>query len=436
METIAMSVKEQQRAIVLLRWIEGEIGVHEAADLMGCSERTAWRALSAFRCAGPAGLVHANRGRASPRRLDGATRDRILALAAGRYAGTNDSHLTELLAEREGISVSRASLRCILRAAGLPSPRRRRPPRHRRRRERMPRAGLLLQLDGSRHDWLGGRGPWLTLVGAIDDATGQVTAARFRASEDAEGYLWVLRETIVRQGIPAAAYHDRAGIFRPTNRGRDGEFGLSQVGRAFLELGIVAIAALSPQAKGRIERLWGTFQDRLVAELRLAGVSDLERANAFLPAFLARHNARFAVAPLEPEGAWRALPPDVEVDRACCFKVIRRVSRDHTVSIVGTELQLPPGRGGRGYAGSDIEIHVRLDGHIVAWDGQRLLATAFAPVGPLALRQLGDVRPAPSLEGPARASLYRPPAAHPWRRPGRGVLRRLAAEGLTESPSS
>jgi transposase len=443
METITMSSREQQRAVVLMRWIGGDVDVATAAALMGCSERTSWRLRASYRREGPAGLVHGNRGRPSPRRLDSATRARILELVAGIYAGANDTHLAELLAERESIAISRPSLRRLLRAAGLPSPRRRRPPRHRSRRERMPQAGLLLQLDGSRHDWLEGRGPTMTLLGAIDDATGEVVAARFREEEDTLGYLWLLRETILRHGVPVAVYRDRAGIFEPTaprRRAVGEDLGLSQVGRALAELGVSSIAARSPQAKGRIERLWGTFQDRLVMELRLAGVTDLDGANRLLPPFLARHDRRFGVPAADGHPAWRPLPAGLGVDAFCCLKVRRRVAKDHTIEIAGTVLQLPPGRGGRGYAGSDVEVHVRVDGCIVAFDGPRRLATADAPLGPLRLRTVGDVRPAPSNGEPARAILGRPVADHPWRRPGRGVRRQLQrpgeATGLSGSPSS
>jgi transposase len=442
METITMSPKEQQRAVVLMRWIEGDIDVAAAAALMGCSERSSWRLRASYRREGPAGLVHGNRGRPSPRRLDAATREHVLALVAGIYAGANDSHLAELLAERESIAISRPSLQRLLRGAGLPSPRRRRSPRHRSRRERMPQAGLLLQLDGSRHDWLAGRGPNMTLLGAIDDATGCVTAARFREEEDSLGYLWLLRQTILHHGVPVAVYRDRAGIFEPGTAQRRTvreDLGLSQVGRAFAELGINSIAARSPQAKGRIERLWGTFQDRLVLELRLAGVTDLEGANRLLPSFLARHNGRFSVPPTDEQPAWRPLPSGLGVDAFCCLKVRRHVAKDHTIEIAGTVLQLPPGRGGRGYAGSIVEVHFRVDGRITAFDGPRHLATADAPLGPLRLRTVGEVRPAPSSGVPVRAVLPKPVADHPWRRPGAGVRRRQLmdeATGLSESPSS
>jgi transposase len=186
-ETITMTEKDQQRAHVLTCWIAGELTTPEAIVLLGLSERQAWRLKRRYLAEGPAALVHGNRGRASSHRIAEDVRERVVELAGGRYDGANDCHLTELLAEHEDIALSRSSVRRFRRAAGQPSPRRHRPPRHRSRRERMPQEGLLLQLDGSRHDWLQGRGPWLTLVGAIDDASGRIVAATFRDEEDTAG---------------------------------------------------------------------------------------------------------------------------------------------------------------------------------------------------------------------------------------------------------
>ena len=192
-----MSAREQRRAWVLSRVEAEEIGMAEAARLLDLTERSVRRLRARMAREGPAGLVHGNRGRASPRRLAQATRERILELVETTYFDVNDTHLTELLAEREGIELSRVTLRRLLRGAGRSPQRRRRAPRHRSRRERMPKAGMLLQTDGSRHDWLGDRGPWLTLIGLIDDATGRVTGATFREQEDTAGYLEVLLLSLI-----------------------------------------------------------------------------------------------------------------------------------------------------------------------------------------------------------------------------------------------
>ncbi|MEO5883941.1 MAG: helix-turn-helix domain-containing protein [Candidatus Limnocylindrales bacterium] len=189
-----MTAREQRRIDVLGRWREGAIGVTEASALLGCSERTAWRLLARFRALGVESIVHGNRGRPSPRRLPAPTQRRIVELARTRYRGVNDSHLAELLAEDEAIVIGRSSLQRLLRGAGLGTTRKRRAPRYRSRRERMPQAGLLVQIDGSPHDWLEGRGPKLTLTGAIDDATGVIVGAIFRPTEDGLAYLTILEQ--------------------------------------------------------------------------------------------------------------------------------------------------------------------------------------------------------------------------------------------------
>ncbi len=428
-----MTPREQRRAWILTKVLKGERSMAEAAEILGLSERQLWRLRSAFEHDGPAGLVHGNRGRASPRRLDADLRERVAGLARERYADVNDCHLAELLAEREGLLISRPSLQRILRGAGLPAKRRHRRARHRSRRERMAAAGTLLQLDGSRHAWLEERGPWLTLLGAIDDATGKVVGAVFRVQEDAAGYLELLRDIVTTYGLPGAVYRDRHGIFEaPAERADDGrDTGLpSQVGRALVELGIRSIAAHSPQAKGRIERLWGTFQDRLVVEMRLADISDLAAANAFLPAYLDRHNEHFTVPALSEQSDWLAVPRHINLERVLVLKYRRKVAKDHTVRLDGRVLQLPRAR--YAYSGKTVEVHVRLDGSLVAFDGQRQLALTAAPPEPRQLRTQRR-RAAPSLE-PAEATLpWTPPADHPWRRPGRGV--KLKATRLTESLS-
>jgi len=212
-ETITLTTRENRRFQVLSRVLDGVLRGREAARLLGLSARHLRRLRKRLRHDGPAALAHGNRGRPSPRRFPAELRARILTLARGPYAGVNDHQLTELLAERDGIRVSRSTVQRLLRAAGIGSPRTRRPPRHRRRRERMPQAGLLVQMDGSHHPWLEERGPRLVLHAAIDDATGAVLAGVFRPEEDAHGYFLLLRHLIQRYGVPAAAYTDRHGLF-------------------------------------------------------------------------------------------------------------------------------------------------------------------------------------------------------------------------------
>ncbi len=201
---IVLNRTEQRRVVVLSHLDSGALVNVEAAELLGISKRQLQRLHKAFGEKGVVGLVHGNRDRPAHNAIDAAIASRVLELAREKYKGFNHQHLTEMLAENDGIELSRPTVRRILLEAGISSPRRRRAPKHRRRRGRYPREGMLLQLDASRHDWLEGRGPYLSLVGAIDDATGKVPSACFREQEDAYGYFVVMRETVTKFGIPMA----------------------------------------------------------------------------------------------------------------------------------------------------------------------------------------------------------------------------------------
>lgn len=438
-ETIAVDRRAQHRLHVLNHVLAGALTAAQAAELLELSLRQVRRLLAAYRSDGVAALVHGNRGQPPANRLDQQLRQRVVELASGRYAGVNRAHLAELLAEREGILIAERSLRRVLAEAGLPAVRRRRPSRHRSRRERMPRAGLLLQVDGSRHAWLEERGPMLTLVGAIDDASNVVTGATFREQEDAAGYFEVLTQTAIGYGLPAGLYSDRHGIFwrdrrRPPSLAEQlaGRHSPTQLGRALEEAGIAWIAARSPQAKGRIERLWGTWQDRLLVELRLAGACTLAEANAVLTAFLPRHNARFVVEPADALPAWRPLPPGMQVEALFCFAYPRRVAGDATVRLDGEVLALPPRADGRSWAGRRLVVQERLDGSRWAIADAVAYALTAAPADPVTLRARGGPRdpltsdPAPvaappaspppvTLPAPPSGAPRRPAANHPWR---------------------
>jgi len=265
--------------------------------------------------------------------------------------------------------LGRTTVRRILASAGVTTPRPRRAPVARRRRERMAQEGLLLQADGSRHHWLGPDGPALTLIAMIDDATSRVLGAVFREQEDGNGYLTVLEQIVRTRGIPHARSVDRHGIFQQNQRTPltiaeelAGGRAPTQVGRVLAELGIRHIAAHSPQAKGRVERLWGTLQDRLVADLRLAGVTTLAGANRFLVAYLPQHNARFAVAAADPVPAYLPVPADLTLAHVFCFKQTRIVRADNTISSEGHPIQLLGTPARRSWARAQVEVHERLDG--------------------------------------------------------------------------
>lgn len=429
---VTLNAREQRRLLVLNQLEAGTLTNEQAAELLLLSVRQVRRLRSRYRAQGAAALAHGNRGRSPANALSDEVRRSVIELATTRYRGFNQQHLSEKLTEEHGLQISRPTVHRLLKAAGVPAPRRRRPPKHRRRRDRYPRAGMLLQVDGSRHDWLEGRGPYLTLIGAIDDATGEVTAAEFRLQEDAQGYFVVLRRTIARHGVPLAIYSDRHGIFFKT---KDKELSLeeqllgrpqpTQFGRLLEELHIRQILALSPQAKGRIERLWGTFQDRLTSELRLAAATSIEDANKVLARLLPKHNRAFAIAAAEPEPAWGPSPKQLDV--LFCFKFQRRVATDHTIRFNGRRIDLAPSP--TSYAGRLVEVQGRFDGTIQVYLASQRLALVKPTIDSPSLRlgsrtdfrrlpeYLPPPEPPPTPQLPAPSSQrWRPPANHPWRR--------------------
>jgi len=305
---------------------------------------------------------------------------------------------------------------------------------------------MLLQADGSRHLWLGPSGPSLTLVGGVDDATGTVPWALFREQEDAHGYLLWLWRVSQRVGLPHALYLDRHSIHErhaadPLVLSEqvvgDGDGRTTQFSRALAELGITRILARSPQAKGRIERLWGTFQDRLGSELRLAGARPLAEAQAVLEAFLPAFTARFAVPAAQPESAYRPWPAGLVAETVFCFKYLRVVGSDNTVQLGEHRLQLLPSRERASSARVQVEVHERLDGSVVVYHRGWCVATQPAPATAPQLRarkgarvgaRAGHMAPRPPSTPPGAGSPVaapprgvdgfsgRPAASHPWRR--------------------
>jgi hypothetical protein len=299
---------------------------------------------------------------------------------------------------------------------------------------------MLLQIDGSRHDWLEGRGPWLSLIGAIDDATGKVPYALFREQEDAQGYFLLLRHIVASRGIPMALYHDRHGIFERSKRELEsleeqleGRRKPTQFGRLMEELGITSIPSYSPQARGRIERLWGTFQDRLASELRLAGASTIREANQVLWEFLPRYSQRFSVPAVQPGSAYRRPEEGFIPDEVFCFKYYRRVGPDNVVRFGGHRLQIEPTNGRVSYARARVEVHERMDGSLAVYYQGRLLAARPAPSEASLLRVRNIARVIPGMLDSDEPALpvstakeasqpkplrhTKPSPDHPWRRP-------------------
>jgi transposase len=392
---VTMSQKEFQRVKVIENAAGGRLSVREASRLLQLSERQVQRLKSRYRPDSIAWVQHGNRGRPMPWALPLPQKQLILNLARDKYQGFNDSHLAEKLRSEENLAVSRETVRRILRAAKLASPQKRRPRLYRSRRPPRPRFGMMALTDASRHDWLQGRGPELTLIGFQDDATGQILAAHFQLeAENTLGYLRALHTMIVTHGVPLSLYRDRHSIFQRNDSNWTlaeqlaGRQSPTQLGRALEELGIEQIPAYSPQAKGRIERAWRTCQDRLVSELRLARASTLSQANAVLARFCSDYNQRFARPAAESLRDFRTLPRRFDLDRCLSLHYQRVVSADHTVTLGAQSIALPPLPNLRGYARETVELAHSLNGMLRVYRGDQLLLAL-----PLPLEEHAERRP-------------------------------------------
>ncbi len=364
---ITLTMQDEKRLDVIQRVYRSELTMEQAALVMGVSERQCYRVKARVGKAGAKGVVHGNRGRPCKRKTKEKVVRRVVQLARGKYLGFNDRHLTEKLKEQEQIDLSREKVRRILRAEGIASPRKRRGIKHRSRRERRAGEGMMLQVDGSPHDWLQGRGPPLCLIGAIDDATGKVMGAFFTQAESSWGYFTLFSDTFRQYGLPQSIYSDCHSVFWTDREATIDEQLLNkrpttEVGRGLEELGVTLILAHSPQAKGRIERLWNTFQDRLVSELRLAKAKTMQQAQAVLQRYLPVHNRKFS-KPATAEPAWKKVS-SLLIERALCFKQQRTVAKDNTVTFEGTVFQIPKTSSFRSYANKRIDVHVLLDGAV------------------------------------------------------------------------
>jgi transposase len=380
-EKVELSQRQVQRFQVMSLVEAGKMLLKEAAEKIGLSYRQAKRIRKRVKEHGVKGLIHGNRGKRSSRRLEKRVKAKVLELSRKVYPAFNDQHFTEKLAEREGIELSREAVRKIRREAGIGPKRKRRGKKHRKRRERKAQEGLMVLWDGSPHAWFGADFPPCCLMAALDDATGAVLAARFFPFEGSWGYLWLLDQLVREYGIPVSIYQDRHGSL---HRNDDhwtleeqlaGRQELTQVGQAVAALGIQPIFALSPEAKGRIERLFGTLQDRLVAELGLAGIQGLEDANAFLEStFIRAYNRRFAVMPKDSEKAWRLVPAGFDLRRVISFRYSAKVGLDNTARLGGMVMDIPPGPKGRSYARAKVEVRQLLDGSWRIYHQNQLIA--------------------------------------------------------------
>ncbi len=409
MENISLTMEEQKRVAVIQKVFRAELTMGKASLVLGVSERQCYRIKARVKQQGVKGVVHGNRGRPCGRKVAEKTVKRIVELAKGKYRGLNDHHLTEKLQEEERIKLSREKIRLVLRAHGIGSPRKKRPPKHRSRRVRREAEGMMIQVDGSPHDWLEGRGPRLCLIGGIDDATSRVAPAFFEEQESSAAYFRLFLAMGKTHGLPLSVYADRHAIFwtdrEPTVEEQlKGKRPTTEVGRGLEELSVTLIPAGSPQAKGRIERLWGTFQDRLVSELRLAGARSKEQAQAVLERFLPDYNRKFSKPALKAPSVWRNVSA-TQLERSLCFKFQRTVAKDHTVSFEGTILQIPKRSPYRSYANKRINVHVLLDGAVEFFYQEEKIARFDAKT----THALGLYR----TNGKRQGFRYGPPSAQP-----------------------
>lgn len=401
---------------------KGSMTAAQVAGALRRSVRQVRRLISTFRQKGAEGLVHGNRGRVSAKRLAEDVKEQVLQLLRTEYATYNTAQARDDLLRFQGIELSYSALYRLRKGAGLASPRHHDVVAHRKRRERAPQEGLLLQADGSAHAWLEERGPRLNLIVYVDDATSKIAGATFREQEDAVGYLLVLKRICATQGIPSALYTDRHTIFgpQPAKANRQQQYG-RQSGSHFLRmlntLGMQRLAARSPQAKGRVERCFGTLQDRLVKELRRFNACTLDEANKVLADYLPYYNARFAQPAATPQLAYRPWPAAMDPARVFCFHYVRTVAHDNTVAFAGLRLPLPPGSFRRHDARTKAELLMHLDGRLDIYYQQELLATyAHAPDVPVRVNKFVPANPiaySPTVLTIAKGSGLRPKAAGP-----------------------
>jgi transposase len=360
-DMLVMSIEEIRRLKAMHSVLDKHITQKTVASMLGLSERQIRRLVRVIREKGEQGIIHALRGRPSNRRLPDEVRVRVLSLYQERYPDFGPTLASEKLFECDGIRISDETLRKWLIEAGFWKKRRKRSI-YRQWRRRKECFGEMVQMDGSHHDWLEGRGPQLVLMAYIDDAT-NITYARFYDYEGTLPAMDGFKGYVKKHGLPISIYLDMHTTYKSSKKRTEweefegAEF-LSQFERALKELGVEVIHALSPQAKGRVERLFGVLQDRLVKEMRLRGIKTKEEANEFLEEYLPRYNERFRVCPVNEADAHLRLPSRVDLDSYLCIKRNRTVRKDNTIALDGRLYQIQE------RSGKKVVVEERLDGSL------------------------------------------------------------------------
>lgn len=405
-----MSLREVDRAGILKQLTQGLLTQVQAAEVMHLSDRQVRRLLAQYHKDGPAGLVHGLRGQPGNRRLDVITKDKIVELVKDRYADFKPTFAAEKLAEQHGVTIGREKLRLLMTEAGLWQPKKRKAT-HRLRRERKAAVGTMEQFDGSPHDWFEGRGPKCCLLASRDDATNNVVA-QFAGYEGTLPVFAFWRDYFTKHGKPQSIYLDRHSTYKINSKSALDDPALrSQFERAMEELGIEVIHAYSPQAKGRIENLFGTLQDRLVKELRLAGVSTIPEANRFLrEVFLPAYNARFRVKPVSPANLHWPVSPKEDLDQILSVQSERYVNRDFTIRFKSRWLQLEKRQPTLVLPRTRVVVEERLDGSHHLRHGQ-----VYLNWRELASKPEPTTVPVALTANPGLAKARKPAADHPWR---------------------
>jgi hypothetical protein len=363
MTVLAMSHGELSRFDTLMRVERGELRVEDAAMLLGLKRRQVFRLLERLRSEGAPGVVSRKRGRPSNRRHSDALREQIIAIVRENYSDFGPTLAREYLIERHGITVACETLRQLMIQAGLWKDREARRPRPYQPRYRRDCRGELIQIDGSKHWWFEDRGPQCTLLVFIDDATSELMQLKMVESESTFAYMEATREYIERHGKPVAFYSDKHSVFRNNTASAKGD-GMTHFGRALEALAIEIICAHSPQAKGRVERANGTLQDRLVKAMRLEGIATIAEANAFLPGYMARHNARFAKPAFDPRDLHRPLALHDDLRAEMVWREHRTVTAALTLHYNKALFILDPTEISRPLAGKRVEVCEYPDGRL------------------------------------------------------------------------
>lgn len=406
-DIIAMSQKDLKRLHVIRKAIDRIITQSEAAEIIGVGLRQAQRIAARVKKEGDKGIIHCSRGRSSNRAKPQRIKDKALKLFKEKYPDFGPTLASEKLFERDKIKLNDETLRLWLIEKGIPYKQRKKRP-HRQWRERKEHFGQMVQMDGSHHDWFEGRGPWCVLMGYIDDATG-IPFAKFCPYEGSLTAMSSFKGYIKRQGIPLSIYLDKHTTYKSTKKPTiEDELNnidpLSQFGRALGELGVELIHANSPEAKGRIERLFETFQDRVIKEMRLRKISSIEEANKFLEYYLPVFAKRFGMPPAKEGDLHRPIPKGIDLDRILCVKTERALRNDFTVAHDKKLYQVLDN-----IRAEKVMVEERIDGSMIMRYKDTVLK--FKEI----TKRLKREPERKAYEFKLRTA-YVPPADHPWRK--------------------